>query len=593
MVKLKKYLVSTQIKETWPENKNNHIIFSSIAPLQKFPDKDFPYKKFNINNKYWTPQRVAKDFIYIENLYEKTLLKLSSNLNDIHKTNYSKKFWRILIGPWLFNFIFFSFDRWKNITTTLNKFKIDKVKILNLNKNLLTPYESEDFIIVSGKDLWNQYIYQTICLDLLPRKKIDYINYNTKKQIETDISSLNQGTKKPNSIKLIIFNFFNFFKKNKYKYLIYRCYIGALKEIKLSLKLGQLPLLFIPKQKYKKNKNIDYNIRKKLNKLVKPKNKFENFISKIIQNQVPKVFLENFDDLKNFSSNSNLPQNPKKILTANALWHDSFFMYHTAKLAEKRSKIIYAQHGGAYGISKYSWPEKHEKKISDKYLTWGWKGSKSEKKIKSFFLLTKPIKYDWDKKKEKLLVLLRFRQRYIQSPETESCCDLYTEYLKYWSKVLTNLDENIKKNVVLRLKYKNLNPKSIDFFSNLEKNFTFDSSKSYYDSCMRSRLVITNTTNTTFLEAIASNVPVMCIINKSNIPFRKSAQGIFNLLEKKKIIFYNPEKAAKYINFLWKDNVKSWWFKKETQLALEEFKNKFAKPNKNIIGAISKEINKL
>ena len=44
MVKLKKYLVSTQIKETWPENKNNHIIFSSIAPLQKISDKDFPYK---------------------------------------------------------------------------------------------------------------------------------------------------------------------------------------------------------------------------------------------------------------------------------------------------------------------------------------------------------------------------------------------------------------------------------------------------------------------------------------------------------------------------------------------------------------------
>ena len=32
--------------------------------------------------------------------------------------------------------------------------------------------------------------------------------------------------------------------------------------------------------------------------------------------------------------------------------------------------------GRAYGISKYSWPEKHEKKISDKYLTWGWKETK-------------------------------------------------------------------------------------------------------------------------------------------------------------------------------------------------------------------------
>ena len=37
------------------------------------------------------------------------------------------------------------------------------------------------------------------------------------------------------------------------------------------------------------------------------------------------------------------------------------FTYHVAKLTEKISKIIYIQHGGAYGISKYSWPEEHEK----------------------------------------------------------------------------------------------------------------------------------------------------------------------------------------------------------------------------------------
>ena len=62
-----------------------------------------------------------------------------------------QKILRILIGPGYLILFFFSFDRWKNITTTLNKFKIDKVKILNLNKNLLTPYEGEDFIIVSEK----------------------------------------------------------------------------------------------------------------------------------------------------------------------------------------------------------------------------------------------------------------------------------------------------------------------------------------------------------------------------------------------------------------------------------------------------------
>tara|TARA_S200000501_G_C20664498_1_gene673440 strand:+ start:25 stop:825 length:801 start_codon:yes stop_codon:yes gene_type:complete len=264
-------------------------------------------------------------------------------------------------------------------------------------------------------------------------------------------------------------------------------------------------------------------------------------------------------------------------------------MYHAAKLTEKGSKIIYAQHGGAYGISKYSWIEKHEKKIADKYLTWGWKGTKSEKNIKSFYITNKKIQYDWRQKKDRLLILLRFRQRYIQSPETEACCDLYTEFLKNFTKILRNLDESIKKKVVLRLKYKNLDPNSVDFFSYLKK-FSFDKSPSFNDACKKSKLIITNTTNTTFLEAIASNIPIICVLNRENIPFRGSATRIIKLLEKNKILFFNSHKAAKFINSIWDHDVKGWWFKKSTQFAIKEFQNNFAKPNQNISKAIFREI---
>ena len=54
---------------------------------------------------------------------------------------------------------------------------------------------------------------------------------------------------------------------------------------------------------------------------------------------------------------------------------------------ENGTKLIYAQHGGAYGISEYSWPEEHEKQISDKYLSWGWNEDlKKIQKLKNFLL---------------------------------------------------------------------------------------------------------------------------------------------------------------------------------------------------------------
>ena len=135
-------------------------------------------------------------------------------------------------------------------------------------------------------------------------------------------------------------------------------------------------------------KKIDKNLRKKLDDKISSSNKFESFVINSLKDFFPKVFLENFVDLKNFTLDSNLPKNPKKVISANALWYDSFFMFYTARLMENGTKLIYAQHGGAYGIAKYSWPEEHEKRISDKYLSWGWSGSyqqyKSEKNFCHF-----------------------------------------------------------------------------------------------------------------------------------------------------------------------------------------------------------------
>ena len=62
---------------------------------------------------------------------------------------------------------------------------------------------------------------------------------------------------------------------------------------------------------------VDHQKRKILNLNTKISNKFEkNFLKALIKN-IPKVFIENFEDLINFSKNSNLPQNPKTIFSSN------------------------------------------------------------------------------------------------------------------------------------------------------------------------------------------------------------------------------------------------------------------------------------
>jgi putative transferase (TIGR04331 family) len=81
--------------------------------------KYYKYEKYknnftiNYNNKL---NSLDKDLNYLLNTYELFLEEVGEKLNQIHKTNYSKNYWRVVIGPWLFEFLSILFDNWKKIS---------------------------------------------------------------------------------------------------------------------------------------------------------------------------------------------------------------------------------------------------------------------------------------------------------------------------------------------------------------------------------------------------------------------------------------------------------------------------------------------
>lgn len=584
------YLVCTNIRETWPESKKKSLIFSSEAALDKYPKKNFKYKNFQINKYYWKNKtNLLKDLKYVNEFYNKVLISLSQSLNKIHNCNYSENFWRILLGPWLGTFIFILYERWKNLETSKQNFKIDKLIKLKIDPLSFIPYEAEDFIKLTQNDLWNQIVYQSMFTELFEKENVEE---NELSNLKLNIAKNTFRQKKDDHsfIKKIFFKLFDFVDRKKYRYLIFKTYTGAVNELKLSLKFNQLPIFQIEKHKYVSKKSIDKNLRLKLDHLIVSSDKFENFVLKSLKNFIPKVFLENFEDLKKFSSQSNLPKNPEKIISANALWYDSFFMFYSAQLMEGKTKLIYAQHGGAYGISEYSWPEEHEKKISDKYLSWGWNESDKKSKVKKFFVTLKNKNFEWNRKKMKnLLILMRHRKVYFQSPETSAGTELFSDYIKYCNEFFDSLNNDIFNKIVLRFPYKNLKKDSVDFFSNLN-NFNFDRSGSFEEACNNSKLVINTANSTTFCETLSNNIPSILILKKENNPIRKEALRILDGLEKNKLLFYNTREASNFINKIWKNDIKNWWSDNKTQSALNIFRDNYARRSNNIIDDYYKEI---
>lgn len=586
-----RYLVTTRIKETWPDDRNSELYFPSIEALDKYPDENFPYKNYHILDNCWiNDETLSEKFRYLDDLYERTLQQLVKLLNEIHKTNHKEKFWRILLGPWLTIFLFMSYDKWIKISRALKKFKINKSIFLDFDNNFLIPYELKNFIDLTQNDLWNQSINQEICKKLLNIKNIKIIKFLDPKRLNNELKVNRLKGDKDSLLKKILLKFLSFKNNSKYKYLVYRTHTGAINELFLSLKLNQLPIYSIKNENYIKNTGIDYDLRNKFKNLFETDNVFENHLLESIVKNMPKIFVENFEDLVNFSKNANLPKRPSKILSSNGLWYDSFFTYFTGIKNETGTKIIYGQHGGSYGIAKHSWQEEHEKKISNKYLSWGWDDKKSDQRIEKFFIMLKNKKYNWSKKKDRLLILLKHRKIYLQAPDSFITCETHMDYLKFLSPFLFSLRENIKKKTILRLTYKDFKTNNFDFFSNLKNSFIFERKKTLEEACDESRLVINTCNSTTFLETMASNIPTILVVNKKNNPLRNNASKIFDKMMSNNLIFYDSKKASEFINNLWTKDIKDWWQEKNIQKVIKDFQNEFAKPTNNIVNELKKQI---
>jgi putative transferase (TIGR04331 family) len=67
----------------------------------------------------WRDGQQDADYAQVQRLYELLLGELSDELNRYHGTTFSRRYWRILIGPWLNTFVAIVFNRWATIQQAL------------------------------------------------------------------------------------------------------------------------------------------------------------------------------------------------------------------------------------------------------------------------------------------------------------------------------------------------------------------------------------------------------------------------------------------------------------------------------------------
>jgi putative transferase (TIGR04331 family) len=558
-------------------------LFSQRAVWEKLSYEVLPY--------HWADRKkLYQDYLYLDKLYEQTLVQARDLLNEIHCVDHSLRYWRIVIGPWLYHFIQILYDRYSSIQTAIQSGKVANTFVGRWEIGNWVPKDFPSFQNWFISDDYNHYLYSQI-IEFMGGIPFDIVEVKDEKGHKKN-SGINYHFLPKAILKRLILFYEKLIPEHFNQIVLIASYLSTSDLIRFQLSMKQFPYLFPPEVTIP-DVAYDQDIRGKLIfKLIDTE--FEKLLSKMIKMQMPLIYIEGYTSM-NEQSMEAYPKNPRVLFTANAYFSNEAFKFWAAHSIDSGAKLAGSQHGGNHGTVIWSANNNHEIKISDRYFTWGWE-SDIYKNVKPLVVakLNKAKKIDHPIKDGRILLVLMTLPRYsYHMYSTPVAASGMLSYFNDQYRFVKSLSKENQKLVLVRLhRRKNQWSQRERWNSEFPEIECYKGSKNMLDQMKESRLLLCTYNSTTYLESFAANFPTVMFWNPDHWELSSSAQPYFDSLRRAGILHDTPESAAGLVNEISHDTL-SWWSQPEIQKAKDEFCFRFARTSDNWLDEWKKELNDL
>lgn len=489
-------------------------------------------------------------------MFQQVLDQVALNLNEIHSVDFSTRYWNIFVGPWLQQFV-----------------DMVMFRMFDIESNTKIPNTNLEYSPANSLKQFHQHSKMTDFIERLHHEVL-FHDQNNK-----NLSS----TEKPAKINSLI----ALPRKKLGRSFVSATYLPRKTEVVLQLWLGRLPRR-IKSQNVPLSKG-DSELRRFLSNINGTKSVRAQTIIALLPKYMPRIYVEHYTELIRTKKPWNSKRFPKVIFTANRHLYDDIFNFWMAHAAEMGSRIVLAQHGGQFGISRFpSFSERHEEGISDRYLTWGWKSAKHC--YPSFALTVNNAKKFTPQNSGSLLVVTDELWKYPRSLFTDLSDN--SGYLEHLAGAISLLQPHVQAEVLLRIHHAEAQsgaPQRQWWLTQLP-NIAHDNGKLPFQQMLSmSRLLLIAHNGTSIPEAIALNAPTIITWSDSYMKVRKSAETVFDALEAAGVFHRTPESAASFINLIWND-VDSWWNSPVTIEARKQFTDQYARTVPNPVRFLTKAL---
>ena len=560
-----KLLVTTALEKTWGIDEEIIFLGEWCKPFSKY--NQWYKRKFKVPIYHWRDrEKLKRDHEYLNEINEVFLDKLVIFLNRFHGVDRKKSYWRLIVGPWLLNYIPVLWDRWESLSSIRDEpVKLETIKSTS-NPSRQVAKDFNEAIAFYDSHEWNHQIYLSII------NFRDDLNIRQKKiEIDLSIQNLNPLYKLTFfrrcfnlSLKILDFSFNLLPIKNR-KIVLFQSYFSKITFLKLAIRLKILPgINAILDQQINYPNSIDrLSIEKIETYFLGDSNKemFEKFLANNLIKDMPISYLEGYQKLLNIQSKI---FNAENIFTANAHFASELFKVWSAEQKLKGSKLIISSHGGA--IYPLYTVFDHQEKIADYRIVWGkeWMNkqirmpaNKISAKIKNYNQQGDLSLIDYDG--------LNYSYRCASIPMGPLVLDGYEQK----KELIQKLSERTRSIFKVR-------PSPLGKWETAERyKHTFGDNiisrePTLVSTILNSRLVICAYPQTTFSEAMFSGVPTMILYVEEFWEVQPIYYELIETLKESKIIHTSVSSAVKHIESVI-ENPMEWWNETQTILARKKF----------------------
>lgn len=302
---------------------------------------------------------------------------------------------------------------------------------------------------------------------------------------------------------------------------------------------------------------------------------FGGLVAAMAPQALPVSLVEEYPDRRRYAMKLIAEKRMRAVFVPHtAVLHDSI-KYVTAECQERGAPVVSRQHGHAYGtLDTFSF-EWLERRLADRFLTWGWADDHGDAVALPDPWLTPPRPGEKHPGRHVLYVMTEGRM-YMNGYFHQAMPDtVLTTYFPWQEVFFAELPDATRNRILIRPYPHEYSSGGRQRIARMAPGIRLEGPQRARESLLSSRLVVVDHPGTSMLEALAWDVPVVAFWDPQRIPLRRSAAAQYDSLRAAGILHDSPQTAARHVTAV-ADDPRAWWDHPDVKAVRQAFCREFA-----------------